>query len=189
MKSITITTILLFWFGDPASTDYGKAKSFWFHSTPEIDQSIRKDYELTYKLASAGKLDDWVKTPQGCLALILVLDQFPRNMFRGTPQAYVSDEKALQTAKIAIRKGFDQKLQPFQRQFIYLPFMHSENPEDQQKSVELYKALGDEDNLKYAINHREIIMRFGRFPHRNVILNRPSTPEEKAFLQQPGSSF
>src|ERR1044071_636318 len=100
MNSITITTILLFWFGDPTSADYGKAKSFWFQSNLELDQKIRKNYEQTYKLACAEKLDNWAKTPQGCLALILLLDQFPRNMFRGTPQAYTTDEKALQTAKI-----------------------------------------------------------------------------------------
>jgi uncharacterized protein (DUF924 family) len=183
MKSISITTILHFWFGNPESIDYGKTKSFWFQSTAEIDQKIKKDYEQNYKLACTGKLDDCLETPQGCLGLILLLDQFPRNMFRGTPQAYATDEKALQIAKIAIKKGFDRALLPFQRQFIYMPFMHSENRRDQKESVKLFTSLEDKLNLKYALNHRDVIERFGRFPHRNVILNRRSTPEEKIFLQ------
>lgn len=189
MTNFTNTAILLFWFGVPASVDYGKPRSFWFQSTPEVDQNIRKNFEQTYNLALKGKLDDWVNTPQGCLSLMLLLDQFPRNMFRGTPQAFATDEKALQIAKNAIKKDFDQKLPSFQRQFVYMPLMHSENREDQNKSVELFKALGDDKNLQYATAHRDIVERFGRFPHRNVTLNRPCTPEEKEFLQRPGFSF
>jgi uncharacterized protein (DUF924 family) len=187
--SPAITQILNFWFGEPTSPDFGQPKSFWFNSNPEIDNQIKQDFASTYDLARTGQLEDWLATPQGCLGLILLLDQFPRNMFRNTPQAFATDDLALKAAKTAISQGFDQQLPPFQRKFMYMPFMHTESLADQIKSVELFLAFGDVVSLDYAIQHHAIIERFGRFPHRNAILNRLSTAEELAFLQQPGSSF
>ena len=132
-------------------------------------------------------------SPENCLALILLLDQFPRNMFRGTPQAFATDSTALATAEYAVNHNFDRELLTVQKSFIYLPFQHSENLENQQKSVELFSQLSgepDSDSLiEYALQHLVIIERFGRFPHRNQILGRETTPEEAEFLKQPGSGF
>ena len=185
----SIKSILTFWFGDKTSPDYGKPKSFWFMSTPEIDRSIQDTFGSLYELAVKGELDDWLKTPEGSLSLVIILDQLSRNMFRGLPQSFAGDSKALEVAKAAIEKRYDQLLPKFQCVFLYMPFMHSEKLKDQYKSVELFEALGIAVNLDYAIKHKEIIVRFGRFPHRNVILGRASTPEELEFLKEPGSSF
>ncbi len=182
-----ISLILSFWFGDPNSPDYGNSKSFWFQSTPPLDLEIRENFEDVYKQAINNDLDSLMETPEGCLALIILLDQFPRNMYRGTSQAFASDPKALDVAKFALSEGFDQNLSSFQKMFLYLPFEHSENLKDQEKSVELFKALNDEEGLEYAIQHRDIITRFGRFPHRNSILGRINTPEELLFLKNPGT--
>ncbi|WP_333125343.1 DUF924 family protein [Microcoleus sp. Pol11C3] len=146
-----------------------------------------------YELAASGKLDSWQDSSENCLALILVFDQFPRHMFRGTPQAFATDSKALATAEYAINHNFDRELLTVQKLFIYLPFQHSENLENQEKSVKLFCQLSgepDSDSLiEYAMQHLEIIKRFGRFPHRNQILGRETTPEEAEFLRQPGSGF
>lgn len=185
----SIHTILTFWFGDQTSPEYGKPRSFWFMSTPEMDQTIRDSFGKLYQLAVKGDLDPWMNTPEGSLSLVIIFDQFSRNMFRGTPQSFASDFKGLEVAKVAIEKGYDSQLPPFQRAFLYMPFMHSENLKDQNKSVELFEALGIDASLDYAIRHKDIIARFGRFPHRNTILGRASTPEELAFLKEPDSSF
>ncbi|WP_445299428.1 MULTISPECIES: DUF924 family protein [unclassified Microcoleus] len=146
-----------------------------------------------YELAASGQLDSWHDSPENCLALILLLDQFPRNMFRGTPQAFATDSKALATAEYAVNNNFDPELLTVQKLFVYLPFQHSENLENQQKSVELFRQLSGEPEsdslIEYAQQHLEIIERFGRFPHRNEILGRETTPEEAEFLRQPGSGF
>jgi uncharacterized protein (DUF924 family) len=146
-----------------------------------------------YTQAQAGNLDSWKNSPQSCLALILLLDQFPRHMFRGTPQAFATDWQALSAAQYAIAQGYDRELLPVQRWFIYLPFEHSENLDHQNQSVSLFEQLSDDpdsaDTIQYAIRHRKVILRFGRFPHRNAILGRVSTAQEEEFLQQPGSSF
>jgi len=189
MSDNIITQILNFWFGDPTSPDYGQSKSFWFNSTPEIDHKIKDTFGKTYERALKGKLEDWKNTPEGTLALILLFDQFPRNMFRGTPQAFAMDGKALEVSKKSLKIGFDQECPVFQRKFMYLPFMHSENIEDQIKSVELFEELGEASGLDYAKRHYDIIAHFGRFPHRNAILNRQSTHDEIEFLKEPGSSF
>ena len=185
--------ILDFWFGQPEQASYGKPRQAWFIKKPEFDQKMRTRFINDYEQAAAGNLDDWKKSPQSCLALILLLDQFPRNMFRGTPQAFATDWQALSTAQYAIAQGYDRQLLPVERWFIYLPFEHSENIEHQNIAVTLYEQLSDDpdsaDTISYAIRHREVILRFGRFPHRNAILGRVSTPEEEMFLQQPGSSF
>ncbi|MBE9178853.1 DUF924 domain-containing protein [Oculatella sp. LEGE 06141] len=196
LHSDTIAEILTFWFGDPQSEErsYNHRRKLWFGKNPEFDQTIRDRFLETYTQAAAAEFNDWTETPSGCLALILLLDQFPRNLFRGTPQAFATDPHALATAQDAIARRVDQALEPLQRIFVYLPFEHSENLEHQQQSVALaqqLQAVAPEltDILDYAYRHQAVIERFGRFPHRNSILGRDSTPAEIEFLKQPGSSF
>lgn len=185
--------ILDFWFGSPDEPEYGKPRKVWFVKEPEFDEELRRRFLTDYEKAAGGNLDEWKDSPSECLALILLLDQFPRNIFRETPQAFATDWEALSTAHQAIAQGYDRKLLNVQRWFIYLPFEHSENIEHQRQSVKLFQKLsGDKQSAKAiesAIRHRSVIERFGRFPHRNIILGRPSTPEEKEFLKQPGSRF
>lgn len=185
--------ILEFWFGTPEDEDYGKPRKKWFIKNPAFDQEARSRFFQDYQKAAAGELDDWKESALSCLALIILLDQFPRNMFRGQPQAFATDSQALTYAKHAVEKGLDQELLPIQRQFIYLPFEHSENIVDQHQCVELFSKLKDYpecvSGVDYAYRHIQVIERFGRFPHRNQILGRETTPEEAEFLQQPGSSF
>ncbi|GAA6618984.1 DUF924 family protein [Scytonema sp. NUACC26] len=187
------TEILDFWFGKPDEPGYGKPKSSWFNKKPEFDEELRVRFLSAYQKAAAGRLDEWLDAPKSCLALVLLLDQFPRNVFRDTPEAFLTDWEALSAAHHAIAQGYDKKLLPVQRWFIYLPFEHSENLEHQRKSVQLFEQLtNDPDSascINYAIRHMKVIERFGRFPHRNAILGRTSTPEEKEFLKQPSSSF
>jgi uncharacterized protein (DUF924 family) len=185
--------ILGFWFErsptEPTTWKYRKA---WFSKDPNFDQEIRTRFLPVYEQAAAGELDFWQETAAGSLALVLVLDQFPRNMFRDQPQAFATDEKALAVTKGAIDSGFDQMLPPVQRWFLYLPLMHSEDLSDQNRCVELFDFLATEPDVEsgsYAVRHRDVIQRFGRFPHRNRILGRTNTPEEAEFLKQPGSSF
>jgi len=188
-----VDEILDFWFGSPQSADYGKERSFWFTKKLEFDQQLRDRFLSTYEQAATGELDSWENSPRSCLALLLLLDQFPRNMFRGTPKSFATDAKARAIANNAVSKGFDQDLLPVQRWFIYLPFEHSENLADGQRCVDLFSTLtGDPDSaatIDYALRHKSVIERFGRFPHRNKILGRESTPAEAEFLKQPGSSF
>jgi uncharacterized protein (DUF924 family) len=169
--------------------------SFWFEETPpqlwfqvneEFDQSVRDRFSDTYEIARLGGCDHWKGDPDGCLALCIVYDQFPRNMYRGTPRAYESDKQAIVVAKFAISRGFDQVITPAHRRFIYLPFEHSENLADQKKSVTLFEKMKEADPLSYdyALKHYHVIERFGRFPHRNKLLKRESTPDEIAFLQE-----
>jgi uncharacterized protein (DUF924 family) len=185
--------ILEFWFGKPDEADYGKSRKVWFTKNPEFDDEVRSRFLNVHNQAAAGELDDWNATPQGCLALIILLDQFPRNMFRGQPQAFATDPQALAYARHAVTQGFDKELPKLQRWFVYLPFEHSENLADQRQCVELCEQLGDEPEMReaidYAYRHLRVIERFGRFPHRNQILGRETTPEEAEFLKQPGSSF
>ncbi|MBW4492012.1 MAG: DUF924 domain-containing protein [Oscillatoria princeps RMCB-10] len=188
-----VEEILGFWFGQPGEAGYGKPRKVWFVKDPAFDQEVRLRFLADYELAAAGKLEDLQSTPAGCLALVILLDQFPRNMFRGQPQAFATDSQALFVAQHAVDRGFDKQMLPVQRWFIYLPFEHSENLEHQRRSVELFRQLSDDpdsaDTIDYAVRHLEIIERFGRFPHRNKILGRETTPEEAEFLKQPGSSF
>ncbi|WP_017315225.1 DUF924 family protein [Mastigocladopsis repens] len=185
--------ILEFWFGSPNEPDYGKPKPFWFSKKPEFDEELQIRFLTDYQKAAAGYLDDWINSSNSCLALILLLDQFPRNMFRDTPQAFATDWEALSAAQHAIALGYDQKLLPVQRWFIYLPFEHSENLEHQRQAVRLFQQLSNDPEstscIDYAMRHMQVIQRFGRFPHRNEILGRVSTSEEKEFLKQTGSSF
>lgn len=188
-----VEEILGFWFGKAGEVGYGKARKVWFGKNPAFDQEVRLRFMGDYELAAAGKLEDLQSTPAGCLALIILLDQFPRNMFRNQPKAFATDSQALAVAEFAIAKGFDKQMLPVQRWFIYLPFEHSENLSHQRRSVELFRRLSDDPEsaatINYAVRHLQVIERFGRFPHRNQILGRETTPEEAEFLQQPGSSF
>lgn len=185
--------ILDFWFGTSTDTDYGKPRKVWFLAEAEFDSDIKSRFLKDYEKAALGYLDEWKEAPSSCLALILLLDQFPRNMFRGTQQAFATDWEALSAAQHAVKLGYDRSLLPVQRWFIYLPFEHSENLKHQQCCVELFKHLSDDPDSKstveYATRHMQVIERFGRFPHRNTILGRASTPEEREFLKQTKSSF
>lgn len=185
--------ILEFWFGDRAGSEYGKPRKAWFQKKPEFDETVRSRFLGDYQAAASGRYDDWTNHPRSTLALILLLDQFPRNLFRDRPEAFATDTKALEIAKDAIARGFDRQLLPVERWFVYLPFEHSEDLADQRRSVELFHQLdGDPDSattIDYADRHFKVIERFGRFPHRNRILGRPNTSEEAEFLQKPGSSF
>lgn len=185
--------ILTFWFGIQGSNEYGKPQKFWFVKDLELDLKIKNMFESIYLRAKAGELDHWSQEALGCLALIIVLDQFSRNMYRGKPQAFVTDSQALVLAEYAITKEYDRVLLPVQRWFLYLPYEHSENLANQYVAVELFSTLIDDpdsqSSIEYAKRHFEIIQDFGRFPHRNQILGRESTPEEIAFLKKPGSGF
>lgn len=185
--------ILDFWFGMTDNPEYGKPRKFWFAKSEGFDEEVKSRFLATYEQAARGELDHWQASPQGSLALIILLDQFPRNMFRNQAQAFATDSKALAIAEQAIKQGFDRQLLPIQRWFVYIPFEHSENLENQRYCLELFSNLQDDPDsasaISYAQLHYNVIERFGRFPHRNVILGRESTPEEEIFLLQPDSSF
>ncbi|OJW69144.1 MAG: hypothetical protein BGO68_03535 [Candidatus Amoebophilus sp. 36-38] len=176
----TYTEILDFWFSN-------ENKERWFGKDEKFDNLIRERFLTLYEQAAQGMLDNWKQTPAGILALIILLDQFSRNMFRGDRRSYATDHQALSLAKEAINKGMDKKLSESQRKFIYMPLMHSENLEDQQLSVQLF--ANDTLTYFYATRHMEIIRKFGRFPHRNAILGRKSTNEELIFLKESNASF
>jgi len=158
----------------------------WFEKIPEFDAEIRRRFLSTYEAAAAGKLAGWEQTAAGALALLILLDQFPRNMFRGAPRAFATDELARAITAGAIVRGFDAQVPAELRGFFYVPFEHSEDIADQERGIALYKAAGDADGLKWAELHADIIRRFGRFPHRNAALGRTTTPEEQAFLDGGG---
>ena len=161
----------------------------WFVADPAFDAEIRERFQPLVERAAAGDCDDWIGSPRGALALCLLLDQFPRNIWRGSPLAYACDAKAREVSRAVIAAGLDRQLPAQQRPFLYLPFEHSEDLADQERCVDLMRDLDDEELLDYARRHRDIVARFGRFPHRNAVLGRESTAEEVEFLQQPGSSF
>lgn len=180
--------ILCFWFGGLEEKDFAEPRKSWFAAEPDFDAEIRRLFLDDYNRAARGEFHSWRDTAQSCLALTIVLDQFPRNMFRNDPRAYASGETALATAEYAVRTGFDREFPPVARSFFYLPFEHSENLEHQQRSVELTSALPYDSRtaafMEHAKGHKETIERFGRFPHRNAILGRESTPEELEFMRQ-----
>src|SRR6185312_7753852 len=157
----------------------------WFNKDAAFDQVIHERFFDTYEAAATGKLSDWEHSAQGALALLILLDQFPRNMFRGDARAFATDPLARAMAAGAIVRGFDSQFPDDLRGFFYLPFVHSEDIADQERAIMLYRAARLE-NLKYAEEHADIIRRFGRFPHRNAVLGRSTTPEEQAFLDNGG---
>jgi len=170
--------IIDYWYAD-------RIRPCWFKSTPELDAEIRDRYRDVWEQARHGVFDHWQQTASGCLALVIVLDQFPLNMFRGQALAFASEAKAVEVCLAAIDRGFDQQIARDRLAFLYMPLMHSENPQHQSLSVQLYEAAGLQENARFARHHQQIIENFGRFPHRNDILGRASTPEELAYLSSP----
>jgi len=158
----------------------------WFKKDAAFDAEITRRFLATYEAAADGRLSAWEATPGGALALLLVLDQFPRNMFRGQARVYAADPLARAVAERAIAQGFDQRTPPAERRFFYLPFMHSERMADQERCLALSHAFQDDEFTKYAEQHASIVRRFGRFPHRNAMLGRTMTPEEQEFLDAGG---
>lgn len=189
MANYRAEDVLAFWFGTGA--DYGKRHKRWFEKDAAFDSEVTRRYLGLYEELSRNLT--WLDSAPECLGRILVLDQFPRQMFRGQARAFASDGLALQAARLALEHAYDRGLLPVERMFVYLPFEHSESLADQQHACALMQPLAafpeTDDVYRYAIAHRDIIQRFGRFPHRNSILGRESTLEEIAFLKQPGSSF
>jgi len=174
--------VLEFWFTE---TEPEK----WFKKDEGFDQVVRTRFADVYRRAVAGELDGWQDAPRGCVALVIVLDQFPRNMFRGDRRSFATDAAARAVLRHALDSGFGAGLSVKEKQFLYMPLQHSEDVADQALSVALNEATGDADLVKWAVAHQRIIERFGRFPHRNEILGRATTPEEAAFRSRPGSSF
>jgi uncharacterized protein (DUF924 family) len=181
--------VLRFWFGEPA----GKARAEWFRKDAAFDEEIRRRYSDLHAAAARRELESWRASAEPMLALVIVLDQFSRNLYRGDACAFAQDALALECAKEAIGRGDDFALLPVQRQFLYMPLEHSEELSDQETCVELMRSLDAFEETRgiseWAVRHRDIIRRFGRFPHRNAALGRESTPEEIEFLKQPGSGF
>lgn len=186
MQNLT-QNVLGFWFGTPPANE---TREMWFKGGPQVDADIRDRFLDIYRLVRDGGADSDAETAEDFLARILVLDQFPRNMFRGTPEAFATDPLAKSWAERAVALGHDQALPaPHMRIFIYLPFEHSEALADQDRCVQLCERMGNDNYTAYARAHRDVIARFGRFPHRNAFLGRTSTPDEEAYLQQPGAGF
>ncbi|OGA28612.1 MAG: hypothetical protein A3I01_19380 [Betaproteobacteria bacterium RIFCSPLOWO2_02_FULL_65_24] len=185
--------IIDFWFGAPPAPTRGRARVEWFRKNDAFDARIRARFAACHELAASRQLWSWESTPYAALALVIVLDQFPRNMFRGQPQAFDTDPLALAAARRLVERGFDRVYLPVERGFAYLPFEHCEDLACQRRALALFGSLAAyrdcAGTIDYARRHYEIIARFGRFPHRNELLGRPSTPEEIEFLRQPGSGF
>ena len=172
--------VLAFWIDEVG-------ESGWYAVDEALDARIRERFQEAWERARTGGLDGWRATPRSCLALLILLDQFPRNMFRGSAQAFATDARALAVAKQALRLGHDRKVEGAARQFFYLPLMHSETVADQQRSVRLLLlAFGENENLRHARAHRAVIRRFGRFPYRNAALGRRTTPAEAAWMEGGG---
>ncbi len=189
-----VDDILDFWFGRPGDAGYGGKREIWFEKNDDFDAEIRDRFMADHEAAEAGRLDPMQRTARGALALVIVLDQFPRNMFRGEARAFATDAQAREVAGAAIACGFDLALTPVERRFFYLPFEHGETLADQARCAwYMREHLPPDDerdaSIGHARRHRVIIERFGRFPHRNAALGRTSTPEEIAFLEEPNSSF
>lgn len=177
---------------------YRKVLTFWFEELTlkqcfakdeQLDRTIKSRFGEVLEQASVSECFNWREEPEGRLAEIIVLDQFSRNIFRDTPRAFAQDPLALALAQEAVSLGVDRELPPLQRSFLYMPYMHSESKTVHEEALRLFNQLGLEDNYQFEIRHKEIIDRFGRYPHRNEILGRESTPEEIEFLKQPGSRF
>jgi len=186
--------VLDFWFGAPGSSEFGSARKAWFMKDAAFDAAIRERFGALVERALRGELEVWGDEPRSSLAQILLLDQFTRNAFRGSARSFAGDARALAAASRMVGSRQDEALAPFMRAFVYLPFEHAEGLAMQDEAIRLFTKLVSEapelaDMLDYAHRHREVIERFGRFPHRNEILGRLSTAEEIAFIQRPGSGF
>lgn len=185
--------VLDYWFGPRDGEEWGKLRKIWFGGGPQVDDEVRSRFGALHVRACAGELTGWDQTPDGSLALILVLDQFSRNLHRGTAGAFAADAKAREIASGAIDRNFDEQVLPIQRWFFYLPFEHAESHADQRRAVALFEALPAEPSrdmgVEYAKKHLEVIENFGRFPHRNEMLGRESTLEEARWLADGGVRF
>lgn len=174
--------LLGYWFSAPVAAR-------WFAADPALDRDLADRFQPLVEQALAGGLEDWADTPHGALALVLLLDQLPRNLWRGGARAFAGDSRARRVAAAAIGKGFDRDLSATERTFLYLPFEHSEDLDDQRQAVSLFRERGTSDGLDWAEKHLAVIERFGRFPHRNAALGRDDTQEEAEFLRRPDSRF
>lgn len=174
-ESATPSSIIKFWFSEPA-------KKYWFNSTKEFDQEIRDKFENIWEVAASNKLDHWKKTAEGCLALTIILDQFPLNMFRGIAKSFSTERKSIEISHFAVSNKLNAELPRSHLPFLYMPLMHSEDINDQNLCVRLFEDANTSNNLRFAKHHRDIILEFGRFPHRNKVLNRKSTKEELEYL-------
>lgn len=184
MNDAAMQDVLQFWFEEISSKQ-------WFGKSEDFDATCRRRFEAAYRQAARGQFDAWRDSPRGCVALVLLLDQIPRNIYRDTPRAFATDAKALAVTRHAVAAGFDldPALDDAHRHFLYMPLQHSEDLEDQREALRLADRVTRWDFAGFARRHHDIIERFGRFPHRNAILGRESTAAERAFLKQPGSSF
>jgi uncharacterized protein (DUF924 family) len=179
-RDVTPDDILAFW------REAGHER--WYTKNATFDADVRRQFFGLWQRAAAGELSSWETSDDGALALVIILDQFPRNMFRDDARTYSTDPQALETASRAIARGAEARIDPILLEFLYMPLMHSEQLSDQLHCVELFRKVGDTDNIGYAQDHADIIRQFGRFPHRNRILGRTTTPEEQAFLDSGGFS-
>lgn len=185
--TVTVDEVLEFWFNETDRED-------WFERSDPFDRIVRERFSEAVETARSGGFADWRESARGCLATIILIDQFSRNIYRDSPKAWSADDLGLACTHAALARGDDAQLDPDERKFLYMPLMHSEELADQERCVELFRALADDAPdqtiaLDFAIRHRDIIARFGRFPHRNAVLGRASTPEEAEFLKEPDSSF
>jgi uncharacterized protein (DUF924 family) len=193
MTAATAGDVLDYWFGAPGTAGHGPTRPLWFTKSADTDEEIRSRFGATVETALRGDLDGWADGGAGgALALIVVLDQFTRNVHRDSARAFAGDARALALARRLVEAGADRELPPLQRWFAYLPFEHSEDLADQRESLRLFGELAQEglaEPLVWAQKHYDVVARFGRYPHRNELLGRPSTPAEIEFLRQPGSRF
>jgi len=174
-EDISYQSLVDFWFSDEVSR-------YWFNATAKFDRQLTSSYAELWQQGRSGALDDWQQTANGCLALVILLDQFPLNMFRGKPESFVTETQSREVAQIAIDQGFDVDMPGKQKAFLYMPFMHSEVLEDQAKALQLFDQPGLESNFRFAKHHYAIVEEYGRFPHRNAILGRESTAAEIEYL-------
>ena len=179
-KIYTPEEIINYWYSE-------RVQPLWFNSTPEFDAELKERFEPLVKSAAQGELSNWLESPEGCLALVIVLDQFPLNIYRGKPESFSTEKQAVNIARHAVERGYDKKLPSSQLAFLYMPFMHSESMADQDLSVQLFTSAGLKDNAKFAEHHRDIVRRFGRFPHRNKILGRQNSQDELEYLNSKGA--
>ena len=182
-NSSSIRDVLDFWFLPLDDPDHGKPREVWWDAPPAFDADIRDRFGAAFDRAVEGALDHWCKSPDGALALILLCDQFPRNMHRKTARAFAGDAKALETARVAVARSYPAAFNPTMRVFFYMPLQHSEALADQEMGCALFAAFEDEELMKHALEHRDVIIRFGRFPHRNDVLGRACTQDELDYLK------
>ncbi len=178
-----VSRILDYWFLPAGHAGHGRDRTIWFNSTPAFDAETAGRFGADVERALRGRLDHLARSPRGALALCLLLDQMTRNVFRGTGRAFAGDARARRIAGAAVARGLDQRLSGFQRSFLYMPFHHSESRGDQNHSVGLLWRVHGPGRLKYTVGHRDIVVRFGRFPHRNAALGRDDTPAEETYLR------